>query len=96
MPVHPILFLFHLGGSRNNWNLRRKLQGQKLGHLRNKVPLQRPLSVLPAPIRDIIEAITDHHMMAAMPLQPAPLMTDSKLHLTMTHNDTMAWLGMAG
>ena len=96
MPVHPVLFLFHPGVSRNSWNLRRQLQGQELSHLRSKGPLQRTLSVLPAPIRDMIETITDHHMMAVIPLWPALLMTGSKLHLTMRCSDTMALLGMAG
>jgi len=96
MPVHPVLFLFHLGVSRNSWNLRRQLQGQKLSHLRSKVPLQRPLSLLPAPIRGIIDPTTDHHMMAGIPLRPALLMTNSRLHLTMRCSDTMALLGMAG
>ena len=96
MPVHHIPFLFHLGVSRNSWNLRRKLQGQKLSHLHGKVPLLRPLTVLPAPIRDITEAIIDHHMMTVIPHLRVVLVTDSKLHLTMKCNDAMALLGRAG
>ncbi len=35
-------------------------------------------------------------MMTVTPHLRVLLVTDSKLHLTMTRNDTMAWLGTAG
>lgn len=96
MPVHPILFLFHLGVSRNSWNLRRELQWQKLDHLRSKIPLLHPSGVLSAPIRDMIDPTTGHHMMTIIPHLRVLLATDLKLHLTMRCNDKMALLGMVG